>query len=78
MDESVVEGGVDVRNAKDELAFCDLGAERYGLIFLGGLGFLRRLETQSFASKFDEDFRGHPDEGETIHRKKIRNPTVLE
>ena len=42
MDEGVVEGGVDVGNAEDELALADLGAERDGFLssclsLLGGL-----------------------------------------
>ena len=41
MDESVVEGGVDVRNTEDKLALSNLGTERYGGFFLlsllGGL-----------------------------------------
>ena len=44
MHEGVVEGGVDVRDTKDQLALCDLGAERDGVFLDGRLGLLGRLE----------------------------------
>ena len=42
MDEGVVEGGVDVGNTENELAFADLGAERDGF-GSGSLGLLGGL-----------------------------------
>lgn len=51
MDESVVEGGVDVGDTEDELALSDLGTERNGLL-LGYLDLLGGL---------------HPDPRQSIH-----------
>ena len=52
--EGVVEGGVDVRDAEDELALCNLGTERDGRLLLGRLDLLGGLY--------------HPDVSDHIHR----------
>lgn len=43
MDEGVVERGVDVGNTENELALCDLGAERDGFLSSSDLGLLGGL-----------------------------------
>jgi hypothetical protein len=53
MNERVIERCVDVCDAKNEFALCDLRAERYCGLFLGCFGFLGWLEyiqTSTFPS----------------------------
>lgn len=51
MDEGVVEGREDVRDAEDELALSDLGTELDGSVLLGGLNLLGGLRELSSASR---------------------------
>jgi hypothetical protein len=51
MDEGVVEGGKDVGNAKHQLTLSDLGAERDGVLLLGGFNFFGRLRRTSSKSQ---------------------------
>ena len=44
MDEGVVERGKDVGNAKHQLTLSNLGAERDGVLLLGGLNFFGWLQ----------------------------------
>ena len=50
MDEGVVEGGVDVGYAEDELALCDLWTELDGCFFLDYFAFFWCLEKVRFVS----------------------------
>ena len=52
MDEGVVEGREDVRDAEDELALSDLGTELDGSVLLGGLNLLGGLGKKSSATRW--------------------------
>ena len=52
MDEGVVEGRENVRDAEDELALSDLGTELDGSVLLGSLNLLGGLGKKSSATRW--------------------------
>lgn len=50
VDESIIEAGIEVRNAEHELALSNLGTERDGSLLLGRLSLLWCLQARSYVS----------------------------